>query len=197
MYGKKAPLRSVSDIPLSISFSEYLGENQVGRERGCKKKKIKGTEMQRARESLKRQSWWKQRWEWVYERDIDQLHTLAAHRLKLAVIIPVMQRDTQAQAPLNITYIQSSQLRFARLNSEVSQEIPAVDLYSWFPIPSPTLQSVPGGGQGITEQLNCDSPSQLRSLGTVSKTNPSASSSLPGPELHSALTMWPKSSWPS
>jgi len=68
--------------------------------------------MQRA--SQKRQSWGRQRWERVciYERAIDQLHTPAADRLKLAVIIPVMQRDPQAQAPLNITYIQSSQMRF-------------------------------------------------------------------------------------
>ena len=58
------------------------------------------------------------------------MDTLAVNRFKLAVIIPVMQRDTQAQAPLNITYIQSSQMRFARLNSKVPQEIPAVDLYS-------------------------------------------------------------------
>lgn len=58
-----------------------------------------------------------------YESIIDQLHTLAAERLKLAVIIPVMQRDMQAQAPLNVTYIQKSQMRFARLNSEVPQEI--------------------------------------------------------------------------
>lgn len=56
------------------------------------------------------------------------MDTLAVNRFKIAVIIPVMQRDTQAQAPLNITYIQSSQMRFARLNSEVPQEIPAVDL---------------------------------------------------------------------
>lgn len=58
------------------------------------------------------------------------MHRPVADRLKLAVIIPVMQRDMQALAPLNITYIQSSQTRFVRLNSEVPQDIPAVDLYS-------------------------------------------------------------------
>lgn len=61
----------------------------------------------------------------------------------------MMQRDTQTYAPLNTTYIQSSQMRFERRNSEVPQEIPAVDLYSWFPIPLPTAQSVPGGRQRI------------------------------------------------
>lgn len=116
---------------------------------GGKKNPTKYTRIQRA--SQKRQSWWRKRWGRVciynkIQRDIDQLHTPVADRLKLAAIIPVMQRNMQAQAPLSITYIQSSQMRFERLNSEFPQEIPAVDLYSWFLIPPPTVQSVPGGG---------------------------------------------------
>lgn len=132
---------------------------------GGEKNPTKYTRMQRA--SQKRQSWWRQRWGRVciYQKDIDQLHTPMADRLKLAVIAPVMQRDREAQAPLSITYIQSSQMRFVKLNCEFPQEIAAVDLYSWFLIPPPTVQSVPGGGWGIIEQLNCDSPSQLRSPG--------------------------------
>lgn len=94
---------------------------------GGEKKPTKYTRMQRA--SQKRQSWWRQRWGrvFIYEKDIDQLHTPMADRLKLAVIAPVMQRDREAQAPLSKTYIQSSQMRFVKLNW-----IPARDSSSWF-----------------------------------------------------------------
>lgn len=94
---------------------------------GGEKNPTKYTRMQRA--SQKRQSWWRQRWGrvFIYEKDIDQLHTPMADRLKLAVIAPVMQRDREAQAPLSITYIQSSQMRFVKLNW-----IPARDSSSWF-----------------------------------------------------------------